>query len=212
MKSRFDSGFSSTDRAFIDRLHIFLFAKRVHNTGCSDCWRDAYIEVVAKLKKDQRMPQEPNYILKNGAVLHPYGTSKFYTNPLPSDDVAEEYLSKFPQSINLFAKFPYDWEKRVAKYLKRLNGEGEEDEPEQENTELTTLRNDNAELQKVLSEAKAEAENLRGQVETLNSELSAAKEEVNSLKVEIRGLKSANTRLKNAAEKKSESKAEPAAE
>lgn len=46
------------------------------------------------------MPKAPNYILKGGALIHPVGTSRFYTNPLPSDDIAEEFLSKFPQEVN----------------------------------------------------------------------------------------------------------------
>lgn len=72
-----------------------------------------------KLKTDKEMPKTPNYILKGGAIIHPVGTSRFYTNPLPSDDIAEEFLSKFPQEVNKFAQLPVDWEDRVAAYKAR---------------------------------------------------------------------------------------------
>lgn len=65
------------------------------------------------------MPSKPNYILKAGALIHPAGTSKFYGNPLPSDDIAEEHLSKFPKEIIKFAYYPDDWEERVEAYKAR---------------------------------------------------------------------------------------------
>lgn len=65
------------------------------------------------------MPSKPNYILKAGALIHPAGTSKFYGNPLPSDDIAEEHLSKFPKEIIKFAYYPDNWEERVEAYKAR---------------------------------------------------------------------------------------------
>ena len=64
------------------------------------------------------MPDKPDYILKAGALIHPTGTSKFYTNAIPND-VAEEHLSKYPNDIIRFAHFPDDWEERVKAYTLR---------------------------------------------------------------------------------------------
>lgn len=72
------------------------------------------------------MPSKPNYILKAGALIHPAGTSKFYGNPLPSDDIAEEHLSKFPKEIIKFAYYPDDWEERVEAYRARKLAEKSE--------------------------------------------------------------------------------------
>lgn len=116
MESRFNDGFSSKDRAIINHLYFFIFAKEIENKGCSDCYRDAYILIRTRLKTLGKMPTKSNYTLKAGAIIHPVGTSKFYTNPLPSDEIAEEFLSKFPEQIGIFAAFPHDWEDRVAKY------------------------------------------------------------------------------------------------
>ena len=125
MKSRFNDGFSSKDRAIIDHLYFFIFGKEVTNKGCSDCYRDAYILIRTKLKTLGVMPTKSNYTLKAGAMIHPVGTSKFYTNPLPSDAVAEEFLSKFPEQIGIFASYPEDWEERVAFYVKNKSEKAE---------------------------------------------------------------------------------------
>ena len=113
MRSRFDSGFSSSDKVKIETLYLQICGKRVRNTGCRDCYRDAYIEIRSKLKQLGKMPKKPNYTLKAGAIIHPQGTSKFYSLANIPEDVAEEWLGKYPADINKFETYPTDWQSRV---------------------------------------------------------------------------------------------------
>ena len=114
MRSRYKDGFSSSDRAYLEALNFRLFNKPITLTGCSDCYRDAYVIIFNKLKNDKKMPAEANYILKNGALLHEFGTSDYYSHRV-SDEVAEHFLKKNPDDIRLFSKFPEDWRERINK-------------------------------------------------------------------------------------------------
>lgn len=222
MRSRFDGGFSSSDRQFLDKLHYLLFVKAITNTGCSDCYRDAYILCVNKLKRLKSMPNKPNYILKAGAMIHPVGTSKFYTNPI-TDEVAEDWLSKYPNQIGMFAEYPEDWEERVANYTETQKAErcaeGEEsgvdekasEELEAVKAELQAEKDENTALKAELESAKAllaEAEAkiaekpednavvVNEELEKAKTEIAELKEENAKLKTDNRALKAANTRLK----------------
>ena len=65
------------------------------------------------------MPKKSNYSLKPGIIVHPQGTNKFYANNNIPDDVAEEYLAKFPANIIEFASYPADY---IARVEARKNG------------------------------------------------------------------------------------------
>lgn len=60
------------------------------------------------------MPKEANYILKNGILLHEFGTSEYYAKSV-TDEVAEYFLKKNPEDIRLFQKYPSDWKERINK-------------------------------------------------------------------------------------------------
>lgn len=223
MKSRYKDGFSSSDRQVLDSLHQLLFGHGVANKRCSDCFRDAYIVIYNKLKQDKVMPVQPNYVLKAGAIIHPAGTSKFYTNPL-SDEVAEEFISKFPNELNKFSQLPTDWEERVEAYKAKKEQEAAakastaETSDESLNTELATatakieeqaseIESLKAELAKVtasneeLLAAKSSEGTEDGESEELNElkmELETAKTELESAQAEIASLKATNTALKAA--------------
>ena len=226
MKSRFNDGFSSKDRAIIDHLYFFIFGKEVTNKGCSDCYRDAYILIRTKLKTLGVMPTKSNYTLKAGAMIHPVGTSKFYTNPLPSDAVAEEFLSKFPEQIGIFASYPEDWEERVAFYVKNKSEKAEITEVAdnssvlaeiaEKNVEIAQLTEEKATLKAEIAEKNVEIAQLTEEKATLKAEiaeknvdeellaeLTRVNEELTVLKAENKSLKAANTRLKNASKDES---------
>lgn len=116
MRSRYDSGFSSADKSVLNDLYRRLYGKNIRNSGCNNCFRDAYLLIYKKLKSIKSMPTFSDYKLKAGAVIHPAGTSKFYAHRLPSNDIAEAYLSKFPDKISLFSEYPSDWRERVQRY------------------------------------------------------------------------------------------------
>ncbi len=118
MKSRFDDGFSCSDRDLLDRLHRMLYGKPVTDTGCSDCYRDAYVQICLRLRTEKRLPDRPNYVLRPGELIHFFGTSEYYINPL-EDKIAEEFLFRFPDQIGIFCEYPDDWKERVEEHRKR---------------------------------------------------------------------------------------------
>ena len=174
MRSRFSSGFSSSDRAKIDELYLLVCGKRVRNTGCGDCYRDAFIETRLKLKQLGNMPKKPNYILKAGVVLHKPGTSKFYTLNNVPDEAAEEWLGEFPHDISNFETYPTDWESRVKA---RKDGTVHVPTTDELKDEVEKLNAELAEKETAI-EAKDE------KIAEVEAELSAAKEQLEAGKNE----------------------------
>ena len=138
------------------------------------------------------MPKSPNYILKGGALIHPVGTSRFYTNPLPSDDIAEEFLSKFPHEVNKFAQLPVDWEDRVAAYKARKAEEARakaEAEKKDTGENAPTVNDGEAEeLKTSLIEAGQQIESLRNDKEELTSKVKNLTEENAELTQKVEAL------------------------
>lgn len=194
MKSRFQSGFSSSDRLLLDSIHRLLFGNEITNTGCSDCYRDAYVIIFNHLKKSKTMPEKPNYVLKAGALIHPAGTSKFYVNPIP-DEVAEEHLSKYPGEVNKFAHLPTDWEDRVAAFKARQQALAKKKAEETKNEVPATSAEDTekiealetqlAEAQEALKKSDALREEAEGKTKTLEYDKSVLEQEIEGLKAAL---------------------------
>lgn len=53
-----DSGFSDQDKTSISKLYGSVLSKNVVNTRCSDCYRDALIEVYNYLKRERKMTRK----------------------------------------------------------------------------------------------------------------------------------------------------------
>lgn len=182
MRSRFSSGFSSSDKANIEKLYLLICGKRVRKTGCRDCWRDAFIETMTTLKKLGKMPKKPNYILKAGVIIHPHGTSKFYSlNNIP-DDVAENWLGQFPAEINKFESYPTDWESRVKARQEGMVAEPTKDELKDEVEKLNiALAEKDAEIEKLNATIVADNE-VQSEVTRLNDEIAAKDAEITTAK------------------------------
>ena len=78
--------YSSSDKSEIERLYKEVLGKEFTKTSCNDCYRDAVIEMTVYIKKNNRMKEKCNYILKNGVLLQPeFGTSlmKLLKSTLP---------------------------------------------------------------------------------------------------------------------------------
>ena len=226
MRSRFDSGFSSSDKAVIEQLYAQICGKSVRNTRCKDCWRDAFIEVRIKLKKLGTMPKKPNYILKAGVVLQEPGDNKFYTLANCPDEVAERYLGKYPQYINQFETYPLDYESRVKARLEgtvstptyeelkaiadKLSGEAEA-----KDAYIDTLTEQVNTLKAGVETAQSEADALRQEVvkatEQVEKGKAEAQKEVTSLNKEKDELKAEVERLTKELEKALKAKANKAA-
>jgi len=105
------------------------------------------------------MPKISEYRLKAGAVIHPMGTSKFYANQLPSNDIAEAYLSLHPEKISLFSEYPNDWRNRVEQYkLRAENQQSDAEEPSPGDLlqELENLKKENLALKERLRKYEGE--------------------------------------------------------
>ena len=155
MKPHYDDGFTSSERGAIESLYNRVCGKPIRRSGCSDCYRDAYIEVITTLKRLGTMPTTPNYILKAGVVLSDgFGSSNFYTLSNIPEDVAEKHLAQYPNDIDLFERTPSDWEERVNKKKVEL-GITTTDEPI-----------DLEEAQKAAAEASKEIDETTGKADT----------------------------------------------
>lgn len=180
MRSRFDSGFSSSDRLYIEHLYRLLLNKAIRKTGCSDCYRDAYIEVYNYLKREGNMPTKPNYILKVGAVVHPKGTNKYYAGANIPDEVAENWLAEFPNAIEDFQSFPIDYATRVEA---RKNGEASTPQDAESLAKaLEESESARKDAEQATEKVKAELETAKTELETVKAELEAAKAELETLK------------------------------
>lgn len=133
MKPHYDDGFTSSERSTIESLYNSICRKPIRRGGCSDCYRDAYIEIVTTLKRLGKMPKTPNYMLKAGAVLHEFGSADFYTLDNIPDEFAETWLATHPSDKILFERMPSDWEERVEK---RKNAAEQEKPTEKEEAHL----------------------------------------------------------------------------
>ena len=56
--------YSSSDKSEIERLYKEVLGKEFTKTSCNDCYRDAVIEMTVYIKKNNRMKEKCNYILK----------------------------------------------------------------------------------------------------------------------------------------------------
>ncbi len=166
MRPHYKDGFTSSERSAIENLYNKVCGKPIRRTGCSDCYRDAYIEVVTTLKRLGTMPTTSNYVLKAGVVFSEgFGSSKFYTLSNIPDEVAEKHLAKYPNDIDLFERTPSDWKERAAKKEVEL-GLAPADEPI-----------DMAEAQKAAVELSKSTDNVNEVTASENLESSTSEEE-----------------------------------
>lgn len=223
MESRYSDGFSTLDRSFLDTLYYELFGKEITNRGCSDCYRDAYMEIKIKLKKDKAMPKKTDYKLKAGALIQFFGEAGAYTNANLTDAVAERYLGLNEANIIQFAEYPDNWRTRVAEALvnaqsaegddyanaqtleqARLTIQGYKQENEELHAEIDRLNSVLAENEIAPSAdptpdtPNEEADALRLELGAANDQMEKDKAEIERLSAEVENLKKENKGLKAA--------------
>ncbi len=115
MESRYQDGFSSLDRSLLDNLYFNIFGREITNRGCSDCYRDAYMEILIYLKRNKAMPKKSDFVLKAGAIITFFGEPKCYSNANITDEAALRFLAMNPSNEKLFEKLPEDWKSRLPK-------------------------------------------------------------------------------------------------
>jgi hypothetical protein len=194
MKSRFDDGFSTLDRSFLDSLYFTLFGREITNKGCSDCYRDAYIEITTKLNRDKQMPEKSDFQLKPGAVITFFGSSVAYTNANLTNEVAIRYLTMNRDNSKMFSYLPSNWEELIG------SAQTEETAPAEETNEKDDKI---AELEARVAELEAEKTDLDAKVSSLTSELAGANSSLETALAENDALKAEVAAAKKKSTKKS---------
>lgn len=225
MESRYTDGFSSLDRSFLDKLYYRLYGREISNRGCSDCYRDAYMEIRIKLKRDQAMPKISNYKLKAGAVISFFGESVAYTNANLTDEVAERYLAKNANNASMFAELPDGWKDRVNELVSLNTDENNHPVAETLPEALSLLKQRDKRISELMSELEAkdatissletalqnapsaaEALDSENEVEAIRLELASANETIESDKAEIERLTAKLAELKKDSKKSGKAK------
>ena len=221
MRSRFDDGFSSSDRLFLQEASIAVLGRPVRNTACRDCYRDAYLEIINKLKKQGKMPKEKTFILRAGVLLHFAGES--YVNDNITDTIAMDALIDNIGRRDLFQKVPDNLDEVLAA-RKAVKAEQKEavDSTNKEDLlkQVEGLKAVNKELaekmegaEKTFEQLNQEKEALQAQVKDAEEALAKKDEAIAAKDAEIAALKEAAAKAAaQPAEKAEEKPAEKPAE
>ena len=151
MESRYNDGFSSLDRSYLDSLYYNLFGREITNKSCGDCYRDAYMEICIKLKKTKAMPKKSDFVLKAGAIITFFGEAKCYSNANLTDEAALRFLALNPNNEKLFESLPSDWQTRLPK------SDEAPEEVEDKDAIIARLTQENDKLRKENEALKASA-------------------------------------------------------
>lgn len=181
MRDRFDAGFSSSDRLFINDMSVVVLSKCVRNSSCSDCYRDAFLEIYHKLKMLGTMPKEKKFVLRAGVLLHFNG--KMYVNENLTDDIAVAAISDNVGRKDLFQKFPDNLDELIAANRAMVAKEAETEEADKEELrkQVAGLKSENERLSKELEESKSAWEGYNKEMEKLRSLLQAESDKVTAL-------------------------------
>lgn len=107
-----DSVFSDEQRQFIADIYKDLLGKSIPNCSCRHRYSDALAEICSTFKISRKM--KCKYQLKAGVIIW-IGTD-CYSNHNLTDEVAEEYLKKFPEAKEKeFQAWPEDPEPEPEK-------------------------------------------------------------------------------------------------
>ncbi|MBR0116487.1 MAG: hypothetical protein IJM04_04315 [Prevotella sp.] len=166
MRSRYDDGFSSSDRVFINEVHGLLFGHPVKNLGCPNCYRDAYIEVTLKLRKMKEMPKKKNFVLRSGVLLHAFN-GEVFTNANLTDEIAMDALNENRGRFDLFAKVPDNWE-ALCKARKAIM---EKESARKSSISREELQDSVDSLKVAVDAAKKDLEEANAKLESANQEL-----------------------------------------
>ena len=109
---------SDTSNAFrseTEALYVKYFRQSL-NKACGDCWIDAYVLLMRTDMKKMEERAARQFELRAGAVLiAPNGdVTKMCNRNSMTDELALYHLRTHPACIELFSRYPHNWEKLVA--------------------------------------------------------------------------------------------------
>lgn len=106
--------YSFDSKKEIEALYMEVLDKTFHKTSCSNCYKDAVVEMYVYLNRHNKMKEKTLYALKNGALLQlGFGKGEMITNANLTDKLAEKYLRLNPNGYIYFSKLPENWKTRV---------------------------------------------------------------------------------------------------
>lgn len=90
----------------VAKLYLAVCRKNLRKCNCKNVLQDALIEIYSHLKKNNTLMEHytSQARLVNGVVLQHNGNH--YTNANLTDEVARQFLAKFPQRKNWFSVLP----------------------------------------------------------------------------------------------------------
>ena len=108
LRTRFDEPFSPSDKATIERLYAEAVGRDFRPTSCQMCYHDALIEIYHSLKNNRKMADKCNYRLRAGYLINSptFRGGAIYSNANLTDEVAEEFLTTFPERVDMFQQLP----------------------------------------------------------------------------------------------------------
>lgn len=104
LKARLDGAFSAADKQTIRRLYYEVMGRSLRQTSCQRCYHDAVIEVCLRLRNMKNMEKRSRYRMRAGFVIScpTFHKGKIFTNDNITDEIAEEYIEKFPMKAAMF--------------------------------------------------------------------------------------------------------------
>ena len=107
LRGRFDAPFNQVDKDAIERTYKAVIGRTFVQTSCQQCYHDAVLEIYHHIKKYGKMAEVKKYNLKAGAIINcpNFQGGKVFSNENLTDDVAAEYLKKYPDQVGLFETY-----------------------------------------------------------------------------------------------------------
>lgn len=105
LKTRFVEPYSSGDKSTIEKLYSAVLGKTFVPTSCQNCYHDAVIEIYRYIKINNAMKKKSKYTMRAGFIINcpTFRGGQIFTNDNLTDDVAEEYIKRFPKNTDLFS-------------------------------------------------------------------------------------------------------------
>jgi hypothetical protein len=105
-------------RAATEALYEKYFKAKL-NKNCPDCWYDAFLALMRGDLAQMKKRAERSFELRAGALLvAPNGdATKLCNMNTLTDELALYHLSTHPACIELFDRYPRNWETLVAEYV-----------------------------------------------------------------------------------------------
>lgn len=106
LRKAYNSDIDSDVRLYVSGLYLELFNKKIANTQCVNCIRDAAIEIMVKIMDKRK------YIVF--AHIPIFYQGKWYTQPTLTDEISGEYLKENPKDVIKFKKYPKQAQKKAV--------------------------------------------------------------------------------------------------